>query len=254
MQGDCSMDKIICVCEDSIDGIFTAIYKAWEIGTSKTLIEIRGMKTMTLFAEYIEVNTDTELASKVAASIHSKISEEVYYYVYRAALSDDSDKAQYIYEFLLKAFRMGKDIIHKLQDESVMKIFELARKVGNESHKYLGFVRFCELENGILSAKINPLANVVSIVAEHFADRLHNENWVILDTTRNIAAVHRAGYGFVLTNDISEQDLDQFSNKSENEEKYQLLWNRFFDTIAIEERKNKKLQQQLMPLRYRKYM
>ena len=248
------MDKIICVCEDSVDGIFTAIYKAWEIGTSKTLIEIRGIKTMTLFAEYIEVNTDTELASKVAASIHSKISEEVYYYVYRAALADDSDKAQYIYEFLLKAFRMGKDIIHKLQDESVMKIFELARKVGNESHKYLGFVRFCELENGILSAKINPLANVVSIVAEHFADRLHNENWVILDTTRNIAAVHRAGYGFVLTNDISEQDLDQFSNKSENEEKYQLLWNRFFDTIAIEERKNKKLQQQLMPLRYRKYM
>ena len=248
------MDKIICVCEDSVDGIFTAIYKAWEIGTSKTLIEIRGIKTMTLFAEYIEVNTDTELASRVAASIHSKISEEVYYYVYRAALSDDSDKAQYIYEFLLKAFRMGKDIIHKLQDESVMKIFELARKVGNESHKYLGFVRFCELENGILSAKINPLANVVSIVAEHFADRLHNENWVILDTTRNIAAVHRAGYGFVLTNDISEQDLDQFSNKSENEEKYQLLWNRFFDTIAIEERKNKKLQQQLMPLRYRKYM
>jgi len=248
------MDKIICVCEDSVDGIFTAIYKAWEIGTSKTLIEIRGIKTMTLFAEYIEVNTDTELASRVAASIHSKISEEVYYYVYRAALADDSDKAQYIYEFLLKAFRMGKDIIHKLQDESVMKIFELARKVGNESHKYLGFVRFCELENGILSAKINPLANVVSIVAEHFADRLHNENWVILDTTRNIAAVHRAGYGFVLTNDISEQDLDQFSNKSENEEKYQLLWNRFFDTIAIEERKNKKLQQQLMPLRYRKYM
>ena len=248
------MDKIICVCEDSVDGIFTAIYKAWEIGTSKTLIEIRGIKTMTLFAEYIEVNTDTELASKVAASIHSKISEEVYYYVYRAALSDDSDKAQYIYEFLLKAFRMGKDIIHKLQDESVMKIFELARKVGNESHKYLGFVRFCELENGILSAKINPLANVVSIVAEHFADRLHNENWVILDTTRNIAAVHRAGYGFVLTNDISEQDLDQFSNKSENEEKYQLLWNRFFDTIAIDERKNKKLQQQLMQLRYIKYM
>jgi len=248
------MDKITCVCEDSMDGIFTAIYKAWEIGTSKTSIEVKGMKTMTLFTEYIEVKTDSELAAKVAASIHNKISQEVYFYVYRAALSDDTDKAQYIYEFLLKAFRVGKEIIHNLQDASVMKVFELARKVGNEAHKYLGFVRFCELENGILSAKINPLANVVAIVAEHFADRLHNENWLIFDTTRNLAAVHRAGYGFVLSNDISEQDLDQFSHKSENEEKYQLLWNRFFDTIAIEERKNKKLQQQLMPLRYREYM
>lgn len=248
------MDKIICTCEDTVDGIFTAIYKAWEIGTSKTLIEIKGMKTMSLFAEYVEVNTDIELASKVAVSINKRISQEVYSYIYRAALSNDIEKAQYIYEFLIKGFRIGKDIINHLQDESVMKVFELSRKVGFEIHRYLGFVRFCELENGVLSAKINPLANIVPSVAEHFSDRLHNENWIILDTTRNLAAVHRANIGFVLTTDISEVDLDQFSNKSENEEKFQMLWKRFFDTIAIEERKNNKLQQQMMPLRFRKYM
>lgn len=248
------MDKIICVCEDTVDGIFTAVYKAWEIGTAKTSIEIRGLKTMTLFAEYIDVDTDMELASKVASSINRKLSQEVYFYVYRAALSNHIEKAQYIYEFLIKAFRTGKDIMNHLQDESVMKVFELSRKVGFEIHRYYGFVRFVELENGVLSARINPLANVVPILAEHFSDRLHNENWIILDTTRNLAAVHRAGVGFVLTYDISEKELNLFSHKSENEEKYQLLWKRFFDTIAIQERKNKKLQQQMMPLRYRKYM
>ena len=31
-------------------------------------------------------------------------------------------------------------------------------------------------------------------------------------------------------------------------------WDGFFDAIGIEERKNKKLQQQMMPLYYQKYM
>lgn len=248
------MEKLICTCEDSVDGIFTAIYKAWEYGTSKTSIEIRGEKTMTLFAEYIHVETDGEIAAKVANSIKKKISEEVYFYVYRSALSENQDKAQYIYEFLIKAFRKGRSIIDNLQDDSVMKVFELSRKVGFEIHRYLGFVRFYELENGILASKINPLSNVVPVIAEHFADRLHNENWIILDTKRSIAAVHRAGIGFVIADDINEESLDAFSVKSAGEEKYQKLWDRFFNTIAIQERKNLKLQQQMMPLRYRKYM
>ena len=248
------MDRVICTCEDTVDGIFTAIHKAWEIGTSKTLIEIKGMKTMTLFADYVEVETDSEIAAKVANSVMRKISPEAYYYVYRSALSDNEDKAQLIYEFLQKAFRIGPDIVNHLKDDSVMKVFEMTRKVGNEAHRYLGFVRFFELENGVLASKFNPLANVITIVADHFADRMHNENWIILDTNRNLAAVHRAGYGYVLTQDINEKTLDEFSRKSENEEKFQALWQKFFDTIAIEERKNNKLQQQMMPLRYRKYM
>lgn len=248
------MDKMIFVCEDTVDGIFTAIYKAWEAGTSRTAIEVRGTGTMRLFAEYIDVETDTKLASKVADSVVRKISQEAYYYIYQSALSDHVEKGQYIYEFLIKAFPIGRNIMNHLQDDSVMKVFELTRKVSNESQRYLEFVRFCELENGVLSSKINPKANVVPIIAEHFSDRMHNENWVILDTERNLAAVHRAGFGFVLSNDITEEMLNQFSAKSENEDKFQQLWKRFFDTIAIEERKNKKLQQQLMPLRYRKYM
>lgn len=248
------MDKIICTCEDSIDGIFTAIFKAWELGTSRTFIEIRGTKTMTLFSEYVDIETDCALASKVTTSIKNKLSGDIYALVYQAALSDYIDKAQCIYEFLVKAFRIGKDIINYLQDSSVMKVFELSRKVGYEIHRYLGFVRFAELQNGVLSSKINPLANVVPEVARHFADRLHNENWIILDTNRNLSAVHRANNGYILTNDITETMLDSFSTQSDQELQFRELWNRFFDTIAIEERKNLKLQQQVMPLRFRKYM
>ena len=32
-------ERMIFRCEDSVDGIFTAIYKAWEYGTSRSSVE-----------------------------------------------------------------------------------------------------------------------------------------------------------------------------------------------------------------------
>lgn len=123
-----------------------------------------------------------------------------------------------------------------------------------KAHKYLGFVRFEERNNGILVARINPLANVVPLIADHFQDRLHNENWIILDTVRNISAIHSKGQNYVLSKEITENMLLEMSTLSDKEQEYQKLWKQFFHTIAIKERENTKLQQNMMPLRYRKYM
>lgn len=255
MQGTNINDyKVVYVCEDTVDGIFTAIYKAWENGISKTMVEVRDCSTMSFLYEYIDVKTDTCLSFKVAETIQKKLSGEVYSYIFQTALSDNCDKAQLIYQFLIKAFKMGPSILQYLQDEDVSSIFKISRRVSNEAHKYLGFVRFEELENGVLIARINPLSNVIPLIAEHFCDRLLNENWVILDTRRNYSAIHKRGLGFVLSDAITEKDLLLFSKKSMQEELYKSLWENFFQTIAIKERENFNLQRNMMPLRYRKYM
>ena len=41
---------------------------------------------------------------------------------------------------------------------------------------------------------------------------------------------------------------------SEDEKQLQKLWKLFVNTIAIKERVNPKLQRQMLPLRFRKYM
>lgn len=243
------------VCEDTVDAIFTAIYLAWEKGTTVTSIEIEGEEdTPSFFYQYIHVKTDAQLASKVATSIRKKLSLEIYTAVFRTALSNEHGKAELIYRFLVKAFRVGPQIIHQLQDDDVNKVTVIGRKVGSEAHKYLGFVRFEERNNGILVARINPLANVVPLIADHFQDRLHNENWIILDTVRNISAIHSKGQNYVLSKEITENMLLEMSTLSDKEQEYQKLWKQFFHTIAIKERENTKLQQNMMPLRYRKYM
>lgn len=243
----------VYLCEDTVDGIFSAIYRAWEAGTSHTDVRVKDNFSCRLFEEYIEAPADISLAQKVRRSIINKLSDEVYSYVYQAALSCDSDKASVIYHFLQKAFRIGPRILDYLQDSDVMRVFELSRLVGREAHKYLGFVRFEELENGILAGRINPHSNIVPIIAEHFADRLHNENWLLLDTPRNLAAVHASGKGYMLHLGITEAALKSLSLSPE-ENDFRQLWNRFFDTIAIKERVNPELQRTMMPLRYRTYM
>lgn len=242
-------------CDDTLDGILTAVYLAWQKGTSCTDIRVRNMNAnFSFFEEIHDVATDLSLVERVTHSIETKLSADILFYIYRCALSYAPDKASVIYHYLQKAFRIGPSIVNYLHDETVMRVFELDRQIGTEAHKYLGFVRFEELENGVLASRINPKSNIIPLIADHFADRLHNENWIILDTVRQLAVVHQAGLGYVFTDHITEEQLLAFSKKSMNEESFQALWERFFHTIAIEPRRNDKLQRNMMPLRYRTYM
>ena len=50
---------------------------------------------------------------------------------------------------------------------------------------------------------------------------------------------------------LSEADADAAFSSQPDE--YRDLWKTFFDSIAIKERTNPKLQQNMMPLRYREY-
>ena len=50
--------------------------------------------------------------------------------------------------------------------------------------------------------------------------------------------------------DAADLDLDKLKRYSEDELEYRRLWLAFFDHIAIEARKNPRLQMQLIPKRY----
>ncbi len=246
--------RTVFLCEDTADGIFTGIYKAWEMGTSRTGIAVKGLGTLNLFDSYCDTVTDSHLACKVASSIQKKLSMDIYSWCYHVVLSDVTDKGQLLYEFLQKAFRIGPSIVNYLQDPTVNRVFTITNTVSKEVHHYLGFVQFEELNNGVLISRINPKSNVIPLIATHFADRLHCENWIILDTNRDIAAVHSAERGYCITYELNEAKLLNFAPLSANEARYKELWKNFFSSIAISERYNPELQRNLLPLRYRRYM
>lgn len=251
-------EKRIYQCEDSLEGIFSAVYIAWasRYGHDNIELEVLDMVeeyNLKLFSEYIIVENNPENASKVANSIKKKISPHAYQMVARAALSNDKRKANAIYHFLVRGFAFGAKVEDHLSDPYVQIIFELNRYVGNDAHLYTGFVRFAELDNGILFAKIEPKNNVLEIITPHFADRLSQENFMILDVKRKVAAVHKSNAAWILTT-ISDEELDTLLSVTERKEKYEKLWKTFFESIAIKERENKTCQRNHVAMHYRKYM
>lgn len=251
------MEEYYLICEDSLEGIFTGIYDAYLMKKPHGQIHLclGEEENYRLFAVYERHQPDDEKASRVAGTIIRQFGEETYLAICRALASEKPDKADAVYKTIVTGFSMKnkKDVMGNLANPYIHRTFELARYTANEAHYHVEFLRFKELENGILYAVIGPKNNVLTFIVPHFADRLPLENFVIHDEVRGIFALHPAKKDwYLVSGDENMQWAEQTFSKEE--EKYSELFSNFFHTIAIKERNNYKLQRNMLPIRYRRYM
>lgn len=249
--------KYILQCEDSIEGIFSAVYSAWELkhGHEHTYIQVLGgeYETLELFSSYILLKTDPEKARKVLDTIRRVCSDNVYEQLFYAACSNAVDKADSIYRYIQTAIQMGSSVMNHLIDPAVIRIMELSRAVGNARHHYLGFLRFIEIPGKILLARYEPEYRLTELIMPHFVDRFPEEKFVIWDTIRNTAGIHVPGENYIILNLTSTQAAVLQEYEEDNMEAEQ-LWQIFVESISIKERENKELQRNNIPLHFRTYM
>ncbi len=249
--------KYILQCEDSIEGIFSAVYAAWELkhGHNNTVIQVLGHSdaNMELFFTYIPLEPDAEKAQKVLNTIRRVCSDVVYERLFYAACADAADKGDAIYRYIQTALRMGSRVINHLKDPAVIRIMELARAVGNAEHHYLGFLRFIEIPGNILLARFSPKPRLTELIMPHFVDRFPEERFVIWDTIRNEAGIHVPGQNYIMLK-LTERQTAALQGYTEDNMEAEQMWKAFVESISIKERENKKLQQNNIPLHFRTYM
>lgn len=245
------------ICEDSIEGIFTGIYDAYALreGHEHLHLQIGEEENLRLFAYYMYIQPDCVKTRKVAETIQRRLGTETYMSICRALAAEDTDKGDAVYKVVVEGITKGsgKRVLGNAANPYVDRVFRLARKTSNEITHLMEFVRFKELKQGILYAKIGPKCNIVSFLMPHFADRLPLENFIIYDEKRRLYGVHPKGKEWYLVSG-QEEILEDMIQMSDKEEAYQELFTMFCHTIAIKERKNLKLQQQMLPLRFQEYM
>lgn len=248
--------KYIYRCEDSAEGVFAAVYDAWASGHSheENRIEVRGeWDESFLFAEYIEVTPDAEKSQKVQKTVYEKISAEAYDMVMKALLSEDSEKGEVIYRFLIYALKTGARACKSYGNPWTMRLFEIVRNYDNESHLLKGFLRFEERESGLLFAEFAPKNNILGDLMTHFSERLNTEDFIIYDKKRGLVGVHRKGFRWFVYHP-EEAELRVLEDANEKTDAYGGLWRIFHRHIAIAERENRTLQRNNLPLRFRPYM
>lgn len=244
----------IYLCEDTIEGIFTAIYDAWadRVPEGQLSIQCRESYVPRFFTDVMVVKTDADKAKKVMRSVKTKLGWQVYDMMYHAALSCEEDKNDTIYQFLKRGFKVGPEVANMHGEAVVCRMFNLQRGVKNESHFFREFLRFHEAKQGVLIARIKPKNQVLTFVTEHFSDRFPDERFVILDEVHFVASFHTGGKEWFLRK-LSEEELEHVWTLR-GESGYEDLWKSFFHTIAIEERKNPNCQRNMCAYRYRDYM
>lgn len=250
----------IYVCTDNIEGIFTAVYDIFtDVSQHKTTHDnckvIAGeIGNFELFSDYIDVTTNPEKALKVTRTICDRFGFEAYESFLYASCSDDERKANAIYKGIVSGFKSkaGFNLINMWTDPNISIVNELRRKAGNEFARWREFLQFHELNNGVLFSRIGPICDILMLLAPHFSNRFPNENFMIYDEIRDKYLVHEKGKKCVVVIGDGEKP-DETAILSENDKKYDALFKIFTSSIAIKERQNLKLQQQLMPLRIQKY-
>ena len=256
------MDKPtrIYQCENTVNGILSAVYDAGISGYGHRYIRIQPlrdeqMQTLELFSEYISVETSEEKAESVVRAVRAKISEKAYSFMMYAAASDYEDRGDAIYQFVTYGFSMGASVCNALQIPCVKRIFEIRRAVGNEAHYLREFIRFQEVQRNpsLLLATIEPKHRIIPMVTEHFAGRFMEEWFVIYDKTHQEASFHQKDGSWEIRL-LTDEEAEWLEGLTEQGRDYVDLWKTFFKSIAIVERTNEKLQRNMLPLHYRKHM
>lgn len=254
------MEEKYIICEDSLEGIFTAVYDAYALkeGHEHLHVQVGEEDNYRLFAAYLYSQPDFDKTNKVARTLRERLGEYVYGAICRAAASCGKDKGDAVYHTVVDGITggRGRRTMENLQNPYVGRTFELARYTANEAHRELEFIRFQELEQGILYSRIGPESNVLPFIMPHFADRLVSESFMIHDGRRGVFGVHPAYQEWYLVSGAYEETdkIQEAIRYSGKEQKYQELFTLFHETIAIKERNNSRLQQQMLPLRFQDYM
>ena len=165
--------KYIFICEDSLVGILTGVYDAWDSRLGHSHIELRTQEpdNLEFFCEYRKVMPDEEKAVKVRRSVYRKLGAGIYSDIIVCVYGSFPDKADAIYHTLVDCLSKngslygkklpngfhprgtGANFLENLCNPYVKRVAEMKKNIWKEKERMLQFVRFRELQNGILFAK-----------------------------------------------------------------------------------------------------
>ncbi len=248
----------IYIHDGTPDGILAALGRALDEDRESAEFAFSGAWQGSLFEDAVAVKTDPAAAEALSDRAAFEISKHAARNVLMCIFSEEKGIEGPLYRFLRLGFSLKKDISGFHTNPDVDRVNRVSSAVRGEIHRLKGLLRFRELDKGVLWAPVEPDYNVIIPVSYHFRTRLAAEKWAVHDTKRNYAVC----WDGESLGCVSGSELDGLLQRaggaapafSERELVYQQLWKTFFKNIAVQGRKNSRLQAQNMPRRYWRHL
>lgn len=242
--------------DGSFEGLLTAVHDYYERKLTNVEILIQGNNSGSLFGEPYTIITDPKKANRVWTGIKKTANQKAANYIYKNYLSELPGIEDQILEYVKLLFKSSGRETQNFTNKVVMKMAKVTKMVDREKHRMDAFVRFRLTKDGIYVATIAPDFNVLPLNCKHFKDRYADQPWLIFDTRRNYGIYYNLKktkivyleHGQALRNGLQGHLLDPI------ELEFTSLWQEYFKSTNIVERKNTELHLRHVPGRYWKYL
>lgn len=242
------------LCENSLDGLFTAVYDAWDsrCGHENVELAVQEPDNLEFFCREHRTATDPEKAARVARTLRRRLGSRGYEILCYAAASQFPDKGTALYQSIV-CLLTGRSDFTDRRNPHIRRLMELYKNSFAEFDHLRGFLRFRELSSGALASLIRPKNDLLLFLGAHFQERMPEEAFLICDSGRSRICFHKPGADCSLISgfSLSETELSRYSSDAET---FENLFRTFCRSISIRERENPALQRQMLPLRFREFM
>jgi probable DNA metabolism protein len=239
-------------CYDgSFRGLLTLLAQVVPRAILPTAIGVEAPPQQELFATVTVVATDDQVVERFWRELTARLPPVSRQRVHLAFLANAPGRELLICRYLLLAWQQGPRAGEMLAHPDVAPLWKLARQVSREAHRYLGFVRFREVTGHCYYAEISPDHRILSLIAPHFVARFGDQRWLLHDLRHGEAIIHDPERRQWLILPLVRHAEPA---PTALEERFQELWQRYFATLAIGERKNLRLQQSKVPLKVRPWL
>lgn len=236
--------------DGSFEGFLTAIFYAYPEKENSHIIKSKDY-TPNLLYEPISVTTELDKFQRVYDSINHKLSPRVLRNIYYVYLSEVANCENLSLNYLKLCYQYGVDINLAKNNDIIIAIDTICRKVSHEAHRFTGFVRFKEISPLCFYAQIEPDHCILPLIEKHFTTRFSDQNFIIHDLKRKMALVYNQADVYLQKLTPEENSLLESYQNNDN---FQDLFKAFYDSMTIPERANPRLQKRLAPTRYWKHL
>lgn len=243
------------VYDGTFNGLMTSLQHALQNGQEKARIRRESYETISLFNDEVLISTQAKTVSEFMIDLHEVGGRAFVRDIMWLFLSDISGFEDLMMKYVALAISINKNPSTQLQQTIVNKVQKTIQKTCFEVHRFEGLLRFEQLDDGHLWASFEPDHNISGVLAPHFKRRLPNEKFVICDVRRGIGVVYDGkDLQEILFDSQILHTIRTYGTLLKSPDKYEQLWRQYFHKIAIQPRRNLKLQQSFMPKKYWKYL
>lgn len=201
-----------------------------------------------LLDEIVTIKTDNEKTERVYKCLKNCKTKYLVSDFNLTFRSGEKSRFKVLFDYLNVAIsNKNIDVSKAFALPEIQAFTDLKNRIYTETHRFKGFLRFMETEKGFYYACYEPDNDITELLVPHFTARLQSP-FIIHDIKRNILALCD-GKRYKILNG-GDNGVTVFM--SESEEIFLDLWQQYYKSINIKERKNLRQMRNYMPERYLK--